>query len=673
MINDLDKVLSSTNIAADMDEDDLLRIGERVVKEFDLDLQSRDEWQQRQEEWTKLAMQVSNKKVYPWTDAANVKYPLLTVAALQFGARAYPSLIPNDGNVVKARILGFDPTGEKQKQAIKVGKHMSYQLVEEMDGWEEGMDKLLTCLPITGTMFKKTYYDAFEGKPCSYIIFPKHLVVNYSARCLDTASRVSEIVELYDNDITERQRAGIFRDVDLVMSTTSMDDLLQSTIQQEQGLNDASDDYTKLRIIIEQHCRLDLDEDGYEEPYIVTVDYDTRQVLRITARFGAEDVKKNEKGELIRIIPIQYYTKFTFIPNPDGGFYDVGFGELLGPINHTVNTIINQLIDAGTLSNLQSGFLGRGIKLKGGDYNFRPGEWKMTNSTGDDLRKSIMPMPVREPSNVLFQLLGLLIQSGKELSTVSEIMVGKMPGQNTPATTTMAAIEQGMKVFTAIYKRLFKSLTKEFQKLFELNKQYLPDYAEFFDITGEFQTEGISKEAYDTVAAVIPGADANVSSESQRLAKAQGLMELFPVLPNKGEVLRRILEAQEQPALEVLLQNPEPPKPSEEELNHQREMIALEIENKKVESTAQLQSAQAELAMVKAQVELLQAQLGAQSQMFDQASRVADHELQKNNAYHSARQADDKTALAAQKNYLDHQVAKQKAQAGNDRKTSKEK
>lgn len=670
MQNNLDAILGATNIADDMEDQLLAKIGELVVSQFELDLQSREEWQQKQEEWTKLALQVINKKTYPWTDAANVKYPLLTVAALQFGARAYPSLIPNDGNIVKARVQGFDETGEKQKQAVKVGKHMSYQLVEEMTGWEEGMDKLLTCLPITGTMFKKTYYDALEQKPCSYIIFPKQLVVNYAARCLDTASRITEIIEMQNNEVVERQLAGLFREVDLSDSTTSMESLLNSTIQQEQGLNDASNDETTTRIILEQHRRLDLDEDGYEEPYIVTVDYDTRKVLRITARFRAEDVKKGTDGKLIRILPIQYYTKFTFIPNPDGGFYDVGFGELLGPINNTVNTIINQLIDAGTLSNLQSGFLGRGIKLKGGDYNFRPGEWKMTNSTGDDLRKSILPMPVREPSNVLFQLLGLLIQSGKELSTVSEIMVGKMPGQNTPATTTMAAIEQGMKVFSAIYKRLFRALTKEFQKLFELNKQYLPEYDEFFDISGEYQTTGISKSAYDQVAAVIPGADANVSSEAQQLAKAQALMELFPVLPNKGEAIRRILEAQGQPAIEVLLQNPEPPKPSEQELEHQREMIALEIENKKVDSTAALQAAQAELAMVKAQVELLQAQLGAQAQMFDQTARVAEHQQTVAQNKEASRQADSNIALEWHKTQMQAATARQKEE---NRKSSKEK
>lgn len=663
MENTLEDILSSTNLADNMEDEDLRRIGELVVSQFELDLQSREEWQQKQEEWTKLALQVINKKTYPWTDAANVKYPLLTVAALQFGARAYPSLIPNDGNIVKARVQGFDDTGEKGKQAVKVGKHMSFQLVEEMTGWEEGMDKLLTCLPITGTMFKKTYYDALEEKPCSYIIFPKQLVVNYAARCLDTASRITEILEMQNNEIVERQNAGLFVETDLNNSTTSMESLLNSTILQEQGLNDASNDENTTRIVLEQHRRLDLDEDGYEEPYIVTVDYDTRKVLRITARFKAEDVKKNpETGKLLRIVPTQYYTKFTFIPNPDGGFYDVGFGELLGPINNTVNTIINQLIDAGTLSNLQSGFLGRGIKLKGGDYNFRPGEWKMTNSTGDDLRKSILPMPVREPSNVLFQLLGLLIQSGKELSTVSEIMVGKMPGQNTPATTTMAAIEQGMKVFSAIYKRLFRSLTKEFQKLFELNKQYLPDYAEFFDIAGEYQTTAISKTAYDQVAAVVPGADANVSSEAQQLAKAQALMELFPVLPNKGEAIRRILEAQGQQAIEVLLQNPEQPKPSDQELEHQREMIKLEIENKKVDSTAQLQSAQAELAMVKAQVELLQAQLGAQAQMFDQSARVADHHQAMAQQEHAANQADTQTALEWHKTQMQAAIARQKAE-----------
>lgn len=669
---EIDKLLESVNIAEKLKEDELTKIGNLVVEEFDLDQDSREMWLQKQEQWSKLALQVVEAKEWPWRDAANVKYPLLTISALQFGARAYPSLIPNDGKIVKARTIGKDDDGQKAQAAAMVSKHMSFQLMEEVPGWEEGMDKLLTALPITGCMFKKTYYDPLLKTNCSHIVFPKHLVVNYFARDLESASRVTEILEKYPNEIKERQNAGLFRDVDLIDPSTTMEEVLRSEIKQEQGLIEPSTDTDMPRIILEQHRFLDLDDDGYKEPYVVTVDYDTKKVLRIVARYYQDGIIRDADGKLERIVPTQYYTKFPFIPNPDGGFYDVGFGELLGPINHTVNTIINQLIDAGTLSNLQSGFLGRGIRMKGGEQNFRPGEWKVVNSTGDDLRKSIVPLPVREPSSVLFQLLGTLIQSGKELSTISEIMVGKMPGQNTPATTTMAAIEQGLKVFTAIYKRLFRALSEEFKKLYKLNKLYMGEYTDFYDVSGVAQDLVVTKEQYNQIKGVIPGADANVSSEAQRLAKSQALMELFPVIPNKGEVLKRVLEAQEQPAIELLMQQPQQQGPSKDELDHQVEMQKLQIEQQKVQNLGQLQAAQAELASTKAQVEQLTAQMQMMQQHFDNfmQQKQSEHQQGKDlfdamlkqkqhedNQYNLA----DQTALKFHETLMKRQIEEEKA------------
>lgn len=674
---DIYKLLDSPNIAEELDDSQLTSIGQKVVAEFDIDQASREEWLEKQEQWSKLALQVSEAKEWPWHGAANVKYPLLTIAALQFGARAYPSLIPNDGNVVKARTIGSDPDGSKAQAAIAVSKHMSYQLTQEIDYWEEGMDKLLTALPITGCMFKKTYWDALEEKACSHIIFPKHLVVNYFAKSLNNAQRITEIFEKSNNEIKERQLAGLYLDVELSDPSSTVEELLNSTIKQEQGLLEPSEDADMPRVILEQHRYLDLDEDGYQEPYVVTVDYDTQKVLRIVARFQEKGIIKNEDtAEIKRIIPTQYYTKFTFIPNPDGGFYDVGFGELLGPINHTVNTIINQLIDSGSLSNLQSGFLGRGVKLKGGEQNFRPGEWKTVNTTGDDLRKSIVPLPVREPSAVLFQLLGQLITSGKELATISEVMVGKMPGQNTPATTTMASIEQGLKVFTAIYKRLFRSLAEEFDKLYRLNKTYTAAVTDFYDVSGDYQDIAVTNEQYLQIHGVIPAADANVSTESQRLAKAQALMELFPVIPNKGETLRRILEAQEQPGIEVLMQSPEQQGPSEQELEHQREMMKLQIDGKKAEDDGALKQAQAELALVKAQVEMLTAQMNANQSQFDNQMRVnefshgvkkdlAADDLSRQQQQDNKSAADNKTSLEWHKNQTALEAARTKARSKN--------
>lgn len=617
----LEKILDSTNVASDLDEQEVAQIGNKVVSEFELDCESRHEWFLRSQEYFKLALQLSREKTFPWPGASNVQFPLLTVAALQFQARAYPSLLPNDGNIVKARVVGSVPGSADI--AIRVGKHMSYQLMEEMDDWEEGMDKMLLALPIVGSLFKKTYYSPAKQRNCSDVVYPKDLVVNYYANSLKDATRISHVLKLTPNQIKERQLAGLFLDVDLGDNVLNNSDA--ESIVMAQGLHEPSEDEDAPRTIIEQHRYLDLDEDGYKEPYIVSVDLASKKVLRIVPRFTIGMVQYDETGKkVISIQPQQYFTKFTFIPNPDGGFYDLGFGVLLGPINHTVNTLINQLIDAGTLSNLQSGFIGRGVRLRGGETSFRPGEWKMVNATGDDLRKSIFPMPVREPSTVLFNLLGMLITAGKELSTISEIMVGKTPGQNTPATTTMAAVEQGMKVFTAIYKRIYRALKEEFEKLFALNKEHMPNFSDFSPPDNPNVGMSISIEDYrNPNVKIIPGADAAVSSEQQRLAKAQALMEMFPVLPNKGEVIKRVLIAQEQEDFEVLLQQPGPPPPSEQELEHQREMAKLQIESKRAEDEGALKQAQATLAQVQAQVAALQAQLAVTQQQFDQDHKSA--------------------------------------------------
>ncbi|MFN7883650.1 MAG: co-chaperone GroES, partial [bacterium] len=508
---------------------------------FTHDLQSREEWDRHIDEWIKLAKQTIEPKTYPWPRASNVKYPLLSTAAMQFAARAYPSLVPANGRVVNAKAIGKDPTGQKSQVAEAVSLYMSWQLLREMDGWEEEMDKLLIMLPIVGTMFKKTYWDPMNEKNCSKLVLPKNLVVNYWAKSLKDAERISEILEMSPRKVKERQQSKLWLDVDLGEAPQP-----ETKKPNSPSVQDETTPYT----IIEQHTFLDLDEDGYKEPYIVTFHKESKKVLRIAARFDETTISIADDGSLRKIEPIQYYTKFGFIPNPDGGFYDIGFGVLLGPINESVNTLINQLVDAGALNNLQSGFLGKGLRLRMGETRFQPGEWKVVNSTGDDLKKQIVPMPSKEPSNVLFQLMGALITSGKELASVAEIFVGKTPGQNTPATTTMATIEQGMKVFTAVYKRIYRALNEEFEKLARLNYLYVnpATYVDVVDME-------VNPTDFDLkLNNIFPGADPTAVSQTEKLLKAQGLMELLPSgVLDPVKVVMRILDAQEQPNWEELL------------------------------------------------------------------------------------------------------------------------
>lgn len=248
---------------------------------------------------------------------------------------------------------------------------------------------------------KKTFFSKVENRICSYLINPKNLVVNYWARCLDNAERVSEIIEMSQRVYKERVKQGLFLDVSLDAPT--QDPLLNRANENVDMIDDKSIPY----LFIEQHSYLDLDDDGFMEPYIITFERKSGTVVRITPRFKHDEIETNEKGKIISIKPTQYYTKFSFVPNPDGSFYDLGFGLLLGPLNESVNSIINQLIDAGTLSNMQSGFIGKGLRIKMGDTRFMPGEWKPVNATADDLKKTDCSITSKRPLKRVISAYGL--------------------------------------------------------------------------------------------------------------------------------------------------------------------------------------------------------------------------------------------------------------------------
>lgn len=598
--------LLGKNLLDDMDEDQVMELQTQVTTGYENDFTSCEDWVRDLEDWIDLAKQVRKDKSYPWPNASNVKYPLLSTAAMQFAARAYPSLVPSSGKIVKSVVIGKDPTGQKLEQGERVSTYMSYQLFHEMTGWEEDMDKMLMMLPITGTMFKKTWYDKSEDKIRSCLILPKNIVVNYWTKSLDDCERISEVIELSQRKMQERIRQKIYKDVDLgtpVAPATS-----------EQTAQDETTPYT----LIEQHTFFDKDGDGYAEPYIVTFEKESGKILRVAARYHLDDVTLADDGKtVVKIKPIQMYTKFGFVPNPDGGFYDIGFGVLLGPLNESVNTLINIQIDSGHLATLQSGFIGKGIRLKPGDSKFQPGEWKMVPGNGDDLRKQIVPLPTKEPSDVLFQLMGSLITSGKELASVAEIFVGKMPGQNTPATTTMASIEQGMKVFTAVYKRLFRALGSEFNKIFDLNKMYLDPnkYVEVVDTV-------IGPDDFDrSTCDIKPGADPTAVSQTEKLLKAQGLMELVGQIPQMFdliEVVSRVLEAQEQPnwqkvfSQEVQQSGQLPPPPPDPKLM----AIQAKVEADQRKAKVDIQSKQMDMEL-KGREKVMQMQMDQQKHAQD--------------------------------------------------------
>lgn len=653
----LDKILGSANLAEKLHDEDLEKIGYYCHDGYENDLCSRAGWEDKLDEWMELAMQAQEHKTFPWPGAANIKYPLITTAAMQFSARAYAALLPGT-NLVKGRVIGEDPMGEKHETAVRIGKHMSYQLLEEMPDWEEQMDRLLFSLPIVGCMFKKTYFDSVKGHNVSEIIYPKELVVNYFAKSLDDAQRISHSLYMSENDVYERQANGLYLDVELEKCIEKVDEKVSEDIV---GIEKPrKPDQTLPYNVIEQHCWMDLDGDGYKEPYIVTFDFNSKNVLRIVARFTEDGIKNNEKGDLQSIEALQYFSKFSFIPSPDGSFYDIGFGVLLGPINDTINTLINQLIDAGTLSNLQSGFISNGIRIKGGDRNFVPGEWKVANSSGDDLRKGLVPLPVREPSQVLFSLLGTMIQSGERLSSVTEIMTGDVPGQNTKATVAMAAIEQGMKVFSSIYKRIHRSLSKEYKLLFKLNHLYLAEeqYFTVLDVGQEIASK-IRLEDYNPEGVnVIPASDPSIATEEQKLMKVQALGELAAAgLINPQEYARRYVEATEQPDQAALLEMPEKgPSPEEIKLEWEKEQFYAELDIRKKELDLEAMKTRAETIKLIADAEA--AEEGDQMEIYKKHLAVLDAEddLARKEELHQQQMGQKDAAFAQQQRQKEEQA-----------------
>lgn len=556
----LEDAVASRNIAELLSENDLKKLGLEIHKSFENDLGSRSDWEKRMEQAMKLALQVSEAKNFPWPNASNIKFPLITIAALQYHARSYPVLIGSD-TPVKCRVWGEDKDGTKSKRAERVENHMSYQIMEEDESWESETDKVLITQPIIGCAFKKTYYDPIKKHNVSENVLAKDLVVNYWTKSLDTAPRVTHVLYMSSNDVYERVSRGLWLDMSDQRPVSITYGQLGNAQDKAQGMSmpepvDSSTPYE----ILEHHCSYDFDKDGYAEPYIVYMRKDTKQVLRIVARYFTQNIERDSKGKILCIKPETYFTKYPMIPSPDGGFYDLGFGVLLGPLNDSINTLINQLVDAGTMANTAGGFLSRGIKLRGGNYSFAPLEWKHVDSTGDDLRKGIMPLPVREPSQVLFTLLSLLINYGERIGGAVDILVGQNPGQNTPAETTRTMAEQGMKIFNGIFKRTYRSLRDEFRKLYRLNQLYLDDKVEYIS---EAQGSGIAlwDDYKGDASDVRPSADPHVVSDSQRMQQAEILSQRAMAVPgyNRYEVEKKLLKALKVSDIDLIFPDPKGP------------------------------------------------------------------------------------------------------------------
>ena len=517
------------NVAEQLDERQLREIGCDVCREYKIDLASRQPWEESINKTLDRIRKAAEKKSYPFEGAANVRYPLLETAALQFAARAYSAIVPS-AQVVKSQVVGADPQGLKRAKGERVAEHMSYQLLTEMEEWEEDTDTLLHQIPFTGCAFRKTFYDPAWKRNRSEMVAALDFVVNQKTRSLQTVPRATHRFDLYPHEVDERMDSGVYSDLDLPKPKA------------------ASDDEDATHEILEQHRLLDLNDDGQREPWIVTVHKESEQVLRIVANYDPDELKTVGAGKKEKIAHIKrraQFVKYPFLRDPAGGFYDIGFGKLLESVSETIDTTLNQMLDAGNLQNSGGGFIGSGLRLKKSQLRFSPGRYHVINQSGAVIKDAIVNIEHPGPSTVLFQLLGLMIEAGERIASVQDVLTGEQ-SKVQPATTTLALIEQGMKVYTSIYKRIYRALKHELGILFRLNGKHLPDKAYFTVMDSE---QAIARADYDLASVdIVPVADPNMVTDMQRLARAQVVSEAaqnpaWAPLMNQQVAMRRYFEA----------------------------------------------------------------------------------------------------------------------------------
>ncbi len=627
----IEEILKADNIAELLDDNTLTDIAKQITDDYSKDLASCDDKVHQLQDIIKLAKMVADEKSYPWDGASNVIYPLIANAAIEYGATLYPEII-KDSTVVKCKVIGKDEghivqtengpainpetgqpvladVGAKKKRGDRVSTFMNYQLLEEMSHWETDVDKLGNAQPVVGNMYKRIFWNTEENRADSELIFPDKMVINNGARDIDNTI-ATHVLELYPQEIMTRIRSGMYIDFDWTYDQEKENQSDPTDIINTGDLDESADlgFNTKLHVFLDQFTWLDLDDDGYPEPYIVTVHNDTNKVVRIQARFRSEDVRKNKKGEVSHIRPEKHLVKYGFIPSPDGSFYDIGFGHLLYNLNLSVNSTLNQLFDAGHLNITGGGFIGKGLKVKGGRIALSPGEWKMVDVMGEDLAKNIVPIPQPTPNPTLFALLGYLVEAGKNMALLRDVLSGESAG-NIQATTYVSMVEQGLKQFKSIYKRFYKSLKQELKLIYDLNARYLSNekYAEVLDeplIEVSVKLDFTEKD-YN----ICPVADISAVTSYQRMAQAQYLMQFLgnPYI-DQEKLLKRIMDISQVDNYEELVVAPPPPTNplmEVEQLKAQVKMQEIQLKSQEMQqqNAIDIQLAIANLEKLKAEIE----------------------------------------------------------------------
>lgn len=512
--------IGQKNITEKLDKDLLSKIGIDCMSEFNEDTSARAEKDMRLKEAEKIAQQVIENKSFPFPNASNVKYPLITKAVIEFNARVSP-LICSNGEAVKVKTYGgeYDLTTNEQgdfeisqetgifktesdnknERAKKVRDVMNW-IISDLTDWEDEKDRLTLVYSLSGFAATKNYFDYGTMLPKSELVLPTSLYWEKD-RTFSQAERVSQIIEMPINKVVENMRFGIFEE----------DEDIIKYYKQEKYIE-----------LVEMHTLLDLDEDGYKEPYVVVFTKDGGKVLRITARFDEKDIIY-KGNKIAKINPKEYFVFYEFIPCLDGSVFPIGLCDLLLFTNESISSIINQLIDAGTLANTQGGFISGNIKIRGGQQAFAPGEFKFVDNAGLDITNSIVPLPTKEPSQALFSLLGILVDNGKELAMLTDVLTGTINPAIQP-TTVLAMIEQGLSGFKAILKRLHRSLKKELQLYYDMILEHLDDLKSFY---GEVRfLQDVEQSDFSRDYMIIPVSDEYYSTSLEKAQRSQFYLQL---------------------------------------------------------------------------------------------------------------------------------------------------
>jgi hypothetical protein len=561
------------NLAEYLEDDVLGPLGSELKGMF-LDYKSsRKDWEDSYTKGLDLLGFKYEDRGEPFQGASGATHPVLAEAVTQFQSLAYKELLPASGPV-RTQIIGA-PNTAKEQQSERVKEFMNYQLMSEMKEYEQEFDQMLFYLPLSGSTFKKVYYDELLGRAVSKFVPADDLLVPYSATSLEDADSIIHKINISENDLRKQQVSGFYRDIELG-DASDMDDSIADKERELEGVRKSEkspDMYTLLE------CHVDLDLEGFEEnnpetgeatgiklPYIVTIEEGSREVLAIRRNYEANDPKKKR---------INYFTHFKFLPGL--GFYGFGLIHMIGGLSRTATAALRQLLDAGTLSNLPSGFKTRGIRVRDEAQSIQPGEFRDVDAPGGNLREAFMPLPFKEPSGTLLQLMGVVVSAGQRFASIADMQVGD-GNQGAAVGTTVALLERGSRVMSAIHKRLYNSLKNEFKLLVRIFSLYLPpEYP--YDVVGGQRM--VKKTDFDDRVDILPVADPNIFSQTQRISLAQTQLQLAqtnPKIHNLYQAYRSMYEAIGIKNVDLILPPPAPPQPMDPSMEHIQSMAGKKFQ-----------------------------------------------------------------------------------------------